>query len=83
MAVGFGSYRFVPIPSDDPGGGDRYEFFGQGLVELSRLTSGKASREIDEVRMHLLNLGYPEATVAKVPKTAPPRPFQPVSSCSR
>lgn len=63
MAVGFGSYRFVPIPSDDPGGGDRYEFFGQGLVELSRLTSGKASREIDEVRMHLLNLGYPEATV--------------------
>ena len=63
MAVGFGSYRFVPIPSDDPVAGDRYEFFGQGLVELSRLTSGKASREIDEVRMYLLNLGYPEDTV--------------------
>jgi hypothetical protein len=62
MAAGFGSYRFVPIP-DDEGTGDRYEFFGQGLVELSRLTSGKASREIDEVRMHLLNLGYPEDTV--------------------
>ena len=63
MAVGYGPYRFVPIPSDEVGAGDRYEFFGQGLVELSRLTSGKASREIDEVRMHLLNLGYPEATV--------------------
>ena len=46
-----------------PDEGERYEFFGPGLVELSRLTTGKAAQEVDEVKTMLLNQGYPEATV--------------------
>jgi hypothetical protein len=63
IALGFGSYRFLPLPAEHPGAPEREEFFGEGLVELSRLTTGKALREIDEVRMLMLNLGYPEGTV--------------------
>src|SRR5260370_41580913 len=42
---------------------ERYEFFGHGLVELSRLVTGKATQEIDEVKTLLINHGYPEPTV--------------------
>jgi hypothetical protein len=63
IALGFGSYRFLPLPADEEGAAERQEFFGEGLVELSRLTTGKALREIDEVRMLMLNLGYPEGSV--------------------
>lgn len=63
IALGLGSYRFLPLPAEETGAPERQEFFGEGLVELSRLTTGKALREIDEVRMLMLNLGYPEGTV--------------------
>ena len=47
-----------PLPPDPDGRpaaseGERYEFFGPGLVELSRLTTGKATQEIDEVKTML------------------------------
>ncbi len=38
---------------------DRYEFFGHGVVELTRLTTGKASREIDEIKTLLITLRLP------------------------
>lgn len=64
VALNFGSYRLIPLRT---GGSraeaDRYEFFGHGVVELSRLTTGKASREIDEIKTMLVNHGYPEGTV--------------------
>ncbi len=64
VALNFGSYRLIPLRT---GGSraeaERYEFFGHGVVELSRLTTGKASKEIDEIKTMLLNQGYPEATV--------------------
>jgi hypothetical protein len=63
IGLNFGAYRLIPMGSGRSGEGERYEFFGHGLVELSRLVSGKATQEIDEVRILLLNSGYPESSV--------------------
>ena len=63
IALNFGSYRLIPMGSGRPEEGERYEFFGHGLVELSRLVTGKSSQEIDEVKTMLINHGYPEPTV--------------------
>jgi hypothetical protein len=62
IALNYGPYRLIPM-GGRPDEGERYEFFGPGLVELSRLTTGKAAQEVDEVKTMLLNQGYPEATV--------------------
>jgi len=62
IALNFGPYRLIPM-GGQPQDGERYEFFGPGLVELSRLTTGKATQEVDEVKTMLINQGYPEATV--------------------
>ncbi|HVS04447.1 MAG TPA: hypothetical protein VMT16_16920 [Thermoanaerobaculia bacterium] len=63
IALNFGTYRLLPIDPAGPGETERYEFFGHGVVELSRLTTGKAMREIEEIKILLLNLGYPELSV--------------------
>ena len=65
IALNHGSYRLIPMGSGRPGEPERYEFFGPGLVELSRLTTGKATQEIDEVKTMLVAQGYPETTVHK------------------
>ena len=57
IALNYGSYRLIPL-SGGPEEGERYEFFGPGLVELSRLTTGKSTQEIDEVKSMLINQGY-------------------------
>ncbi|HUF79295.1 MAG TPA: hypothetical protein VMR44_10300 [Thermoanaerobaculia bacterium] len=62
IALNHGQYRLIPIHVTESGA-DRYEFFGHGLVELSRLTTGKAIREIEEIRTMLVNLGYREDVV--------------------
>ena len=65
VAVNYGEYRLLPL---DHGGGERqvrYEFFGQGLVELSRLTTGKKTQEVEEFKTYLITQGYPEMTVNK------------------
>jgi hypothetical protein len=62
IALNYGPYRLIPMGSR-PEEGERYEFFGPGLVELSRLTTGKATQEVEEVKTMLINQGYPEATV--------------------
>ena len=63
IALNYGQYRLLPIQSSMAADGERYEFFGHGVVELSRLTTGKGVRDLDEIKILLLNLGYPEATV--------------------
>lgn len=63
VALNFGHYRLLPIHSGPIGEPERYEFFGHGVVELSRLTTGKSMREIEEIKMLLVNLGYPETAV--------------------
>jgi hypothetical protein len=65
IALNYGHYRLIPMGGAGPEEGERYEFFGHGLVELSRLVSGKATREIEEVKNLLVNQGYPEAAVQK------------------
>ena len=39
------------------------EFYGPGIVELSRLTTGKANKEIEEIAMFLVAHGYDERKV--------------------
>ncbi len=63
IALNFGAYRLIPMGSGSGQEGERYEFFGHGMVELSRLVTGKATQEVDEVKTMLISQGYPEATV--------------------
>ncbi len=65
VALNYGQYRLIPMGSGPDGAGEHYEFFGHGLIELSRLTSGKTMREIEEVKNLLVNQGYPEQTVRR------------------
>ena len=62
IALNYGQYRLIPIHVTETGA-ERYEFFGHGLVELSRLTTGKAAREIEEIKTALMNFGYREEVV--------------------
>jgi len=64
LALNYGHYRLIPM-GGGPEESERYEFFGHGLVELSRLATGKATREIEEVKNMLITQGYPEATVQR------------------
>lgn len=63
IALNFAQYRLLPIHGGGVGEPERYEFFGHGVVELSRLTTGKSMRELEEFKVLLVNLGYPEPTV--------------------
>lgn len=65
LALNYSQYRLIPIATAQPGEQERYEFFGHGLVELSRLTTGKAQREIEDLKVTLIAQGYPEATVQR------------------
>src|SRR5207237_3249875 len=49
IAINYGYYRLLPLRTgSDPS--DRItEFYGPGIVELSRLTTGKANKEIEEI----------------------------------
>jgi hypothetical protein len=63
IALNFGTYRLIPMGGGGPERDERYEFFGPGLVELSRLVTGKTTHEIDEVKTLLISQGYPEPAV--------------------
>jgi hypothetical protein len=58
IALNYGPYRLLPIEEGATNGTQRYEFFGHGIVELSRLVSGKSMHNLDETKTLLLNLGY-------------------------
>ena len=61
IALNFGYYRLLPMKGS---GNERItEFYGPGIVELSRLTTGKAIREIDDFASFLLTHGYDAAKV--------------------
>ncbi len=63
IALNHGNYRLLPIQGGAQGGPDRFEFFGHGVVELTRLTTGKSMREIEEIKILLISLGYREEEV--------------------
>jgi hypothetical protein len=62
IALNFGYYRLLPMKAGDEG--ERItEFYGPGIVELSRLTTGKANKEIAEIGSFLIAHGYDQSKV--------------------
>jgi hypothetical protein len=72
MALNYGEYRLLPLAGSGHEKSSRYEFFGHGLIELSRLSTGKKTEEIDDFKTYLIAQGYPEQVVNKffAPMTA-------------
>ena len=62
VALNFGYYRLLPMKGN-PAGERITEFYGPGIVELSRLTTGKANKEIDEFASFLITHGYEQGKV--------------------
>ena len=69
IALNYGYYRLLPMQVSTEGG-DIKEFYGPGVVELTRLTSGKATKTIEDVQHLLISMGYDESEVHRF--------FQPV-----
>ncbi|HEX8171902.1 MAG TPA: hypothetical protein VF824_15305 [Thermoanaerobaculia bacterium] len=62
IALNYGYYRLLPMKASAEG--ERItEFYGLGIVELSRLTTGKATKDIEEFSSFLVAHGYEEAKV--------------------
>jgi len=62
IAINFGYYRLLPMKGT--GSNEKInEFYGPGIVELSRLTTGKANKEIEEFASFLLAHGYESTKV--------------------
>jgi hypothetical protein len=64
IALNHGEYRLLPLAGTERGT-PRYEYFGHGLVELSRLSTGKKTQEVEDFKTYLVAQGYPETTVNK------------------
>ncbi|MCK5376006.1 MAG: hypothetical protein KAJ97_02925 [Acidobacteria bacterium] len=62
IALNFGVYRLLPMLHQGPMG-RRFEFFGHGIVELARLTTGKSTREVAEIAEFLVHSGYDPSDV--------------------
>ncbi len=58
LAINVGSYHLLHMRG---AGTDRphFEFFGHGLVELARLTTGKTTQEVEDIADFLIASGYP------------------------
>ncbi|MEO1087212.1 MAG: hypothetical protein AAFY88_23505, partial [Acidobacteriota bacterium] len=65
IAINHGEYRLLPLEREAGAFEPRYEYFGHGLVELSRLTTGKKTQQVDTFRTYLVSQGYPEQAVNK------------------
>jgi hypothetical protein len=63
IALNYGRYRLLPIQGT--GSQRHYEFFGHGIVELSRLVSGKSTHDLDDTKALLLSTGYAPHEVEK------------------
>jgi hypothetical protein len=63
VAVNYGYYRLLPMKATGGGSERITEFYGPGIVELSRLTTGKATKEIDDLASFLIAHGYDHQSV--------------------
>ena len=63
IALNYGYYRLLPMKASFGSAGRINEFYGPGIVELSRLTTGKANKEIEEIAAFLVAYGYDAAAV--------------------
>jgi hypothetical protein len=64
IALNYGYYRLLPMQVSTDGT-QIMEFYGPGIVELSRLTTGKATKELEDVQHLLLSHGYDQSEVYK------------------
>jgi hypothetical protein len=64
IALNHGHYRLLPL-GGPYASGIRYEIFGESVVELFRLVSGKSSQDLDEVASSLVARGYGAEEVRK------------------
>ena len=64
IALNYGYYRLLPMQVSTDGAGIK-EFYGPGIVELSRLTTGKATKELEDIQHLLLSHGYDQLEVYK------------------
>jgi hypothetical protein len=64
IALNYGYYRLLPMQVSTDGT-EIMEFYGPGIVELSRLTTGKATKEIEDIQHLLLSHGYDQMDVYK------------------
>lgn len=58
IALNFANYRLLPVEEGLAEENRRYEFFGRGIVELSRLVTGKSIHAVEEMKTLLLTHGY-------------------------
>ncbi|HEX9161031.1 MAG TPA: hypothetical protein VF980_04920 [Thermoanaerobaculia bacterium] len=58
IALNYGYYRLLPMKASLDDAERITEFYGPGIVELSRLTTGKANKEIEEIASFLVAHGY-------------------------
>jgi hypothetical protein len=63
IALNFGYYRLLPMKTGSDPHERITEFYGPGIVELSRLTTGKANKEIEELSAFLIAHGYDQSKV--------------------
>jgi hypothetical protein len=63
IALNYGYYRLLPMKTSNESNERITEFYGPGIVELSRLTTGKATKEIEEIAAFLVSRGYDHSTV--------------------
>jgi hypothetical protein len=62
IALNYGYYRLLPMQVSTDGT-EIKEFYGPGIVELSRLTTGKATKELEDIQHLLLSHGYDQLAV--------------------
>ena len=65
IAMNYGYYRLLPMKGSGLQTDRSMEFYGPGIVELSRLTTGKATKEIEELQSFLVVHGYEPDHVQK------------------
>jgi len=63
IALNYGYYRLLPMKTTADSSERINEFYGPGIVELSRLTTGKATKEIDDIAAFLIQHGYDQTKV--------------------
>src|SRR5436190_15413698 len=63
IALNYGYYRLLPMKTAAESSEKITEFYGPGIVELSRLTTGKATKEIDDLASFLIAHGYDQQSV--------------------
>lgn len=65
LALNYGYYRLLPMKPATESAQRVMEFYGPGIVELSRLTTGKATKEIAEIQGFLVSHGYEPTEVQR------------------